>query len=91
MGAVLRRAWNGWKKVARAIGVFQTRLILALFYWSVLLPFGVASRFLADPLGLKRSVAARRVSGLSDRPPGRTGWNPRRTRDRTLADLARQD
>lgn len=69
--------WDWWKRTAHAIGVFQTKLVLTLFYFVVFAPLALLVR------GLRgcRGVAA----GL---PPG--GWLPRETRDRALADLRRQ-
>ena len=52
---VLRRLWEGWKRVGRKIGDFQARVILTLFYFVILAPFALVVRFKADPLGLKRS------------------------------------
>ncbi len=49
----LRSLWAFWKKVARIIGNFQARLILLLFYWTILLPFGILIRLFADPISLK--------------------------------------
>ena len=55
MPTVLRRLWQGWKRVGRKIGDFQARVLLTLFYFVILAPFAVVVRFTADPLGLKRS------------------------------------
>ncbi|MGQ0645255.1 MAG: hypothetical protein ACT4O3_07155 [Elusimicrobiota bacterium] len=71
-----RRLWSLWKKAARALGVFQTRLILGVFYWILLPPFALAAR-LSRP-------------SRDPRPDGKTGWRPRATRDKTLEDLRRQ-
>jgi hypothetical protein len=54
MKLVLRRLWEGWKRVARAIGNFQARVLLTVFYVVLILPFGVAVRLLADPLRIRR-------------------------------------
>ena len=51
---VLRRLWEGWKRVGRKIGDFQARVLLTFFYFVVLAPFALAVRWKADPLGLKR-------------------------------------
>jgi len=58
---VLRSAWEAWKRFGRKVGDFQARLLLTLFYFVVLTPFGLGMRA-ADPLGLRRA-------GL--------GWRPR--------------
>ena len=54
MPVVLRRLWEGWKRVGRKIGDFQARVLLTLFYFVILAPFAVVVRWRADPLGLKR-------------------------------------
>lgn len=77
MADALKRLWTGWKKIARAIGVFQTRLILTLLYYVLLPPFGFLVRVFMDPLRLKTRDRA-------------SGWVPRETRDRTLQDLKEQ-
>lgn len=51
---MLQRAWNSWKKFARAIGNFQARVFLSVFYGLLLLPFGLVARLFADPLKIKR-------------------------------------
>jgi hypothetical protein len=58
---VLRSAWEAWKRFGKKVGDLQARILLTLFYFIVLTPFGLAMR-VADPLGLRRT-------GL--------GWRPR--------------
>ena len=53
----LHRAWERWKLVARAIGDFQARILLAVFYFVVLGPFAVVVRWARDPLAIKASTA----------------------------------
>jgi hypothetical protein len=51
---MLRKIWERWKIVARRIGDVQSRLLLCVFYFVILAPFGIAVRMLSDPLRLKR-------------------------------------
>ncbi len=51
---MLRRLWEFQKRLARRIGSFQARVILTIFYAALVLPFGAAVRFLADPLRVKQ-------------------------------------
>jgi hypothetical protein len=53
---MIKRAWEGWKKIARKIGNFQARVILTIFYGVLLMPFGLAARFFSDPLRIKRPL-----------------------------------
>jgi len=49
----IRTAWDHWKKIARAIGVVQTRLLMVLIYFVFVLPLGLIMRIRSDPLHLK--------------------------------------
>ncbi|MBM3220267.1 MAG: hypothetical protein FJZ38_16605 [Candidatus Rokubacteria bacterium] len=60
---LLRRAWEGWKRVGRKVGDVQARVLLTIFYFVILAPFGLGVRA-ADPLGLRR-----RGDGWRVRPP----------------------
>jgi hypothetical protein len=53
--SLIRRLWEGWKRVGRKIGDFQARVLLTLIYAIFVLPFGVAVRLFGDPLRLRRS------------------------------------
>jgi hypothetical protein len=48
------RLWERWKSVAHAIGNFQARLLLSIFYFLLLAPFGLGVKLFSDPLGLKK-------------------------------------
>lgn len=61
---LIRRAWEGWKRVGHAIGQFQARLLLTVFYFVVLAPFALALRRFADPLAIKPGTPR----GWRDRP-----------------------
>lgn len=71
--AMLKRFWEGWKRFGQWIGDAVARIVLTIFYFIVFLPFGLMSRLFADPLGIRRRNAEL--------------WQPRVTRDRTLADV----
>ena len=45
----LSTAWIWWKAVARRAGAVQARVILALLYFVVLLPFAAILRFTSSP------------------------------------------
>jgi hypothetical protein len=51
---LLKRLWEGWKRVAHRIGNFQARVLLTIFYAVLVLPFGILTRLFADPLRTKR-------------------------------------
>jgi hypothetical protein len=50
---ILRLVWSQWLRIARRIGVFESRLLLTLFYFTLLLPLGLLFSLLADPFGVK--------------------------------------
>lgn len=52
--STLKKLWEGWKKIAHIIGNFQARVLLTIFYAILVLPFGLAARWFADPLRIKR-------------------------------------
>lgn len=54
MKPVLQHAWQRFGLITSIIGDFQGRVIAILFYFTVLVPFGVGSRLFSDPLHLKR-------------------------------------
>ena len=56
MNRRLKTIWQGWQKVAKRIGDFQTRLILSLLYIVIVLPIGLIARLFSDPLALKKSA-----------------------------------
>lgn len=49
----LRQIWATWKRIGRLIGDAIGRVVLTLFYFTILPPFGLAMRLLSDPLRLK--------------------------------------
>jgi hypothetical protein len=50
---VLKRFWQRWKQIAQAVGTFQARVLLTVFYAVLVLPFGIFARLLSDPLRIK--------------------------------------
>ena len=50
---MLRRLWHGWKRVGKAIGDFQARVLLTVFYFVIVAPFAVGITLLGDPLAVK--------------------------------------
>ncbi len=77
---MLRKLWNHWLTLARKIGQFQSRIILTLFYFVLVTPFGLAVRVLADPLHTRSRAIDQ----------AQTGWQSRTTRDVDLASGQKQ-
>ena len=55
-GSPLTRLWEGWKSFAAEMGNYQSRILLAFFYFVVVTPFGLLARLLNDPLRIKHSA-----------------------------------
>lgn len=72
---MLRKLWTHWLVLARKIGQFQSRIILTLFYFVFVTPFGIAVRLFADPLHVRRRSLEH----------ARSGWHARETHDVDLA------
>jgi hypothetical protein len=47
--------WNTWGGFARRMGNYQSRVLMAFVFFTVVLPFGLGVTFLADPLKIKRT------------------------------------
>jgi hypothetical protein len=71
-----RQLWGRWKRVARAIGDFQARALMTLFYFAVLGPMALAVRWGSDPLAIKAGTPR--------------GWRDLEARDGAPMDRARR-
>jgi hypothetical protein len=47
-------AWERFKVIAAIVGDVQGQVLATLFYFTVLVPFGLIARFTGDPLRLRR-------------------------------------
>jgi hypothetical protein len=50
----LRRWWKRWKIFATETGNYQSRMLLAFFYFVFVTPFGISIRLFGDPLRLRQ-------------------------------------
>jgi hypothetical protein len=50
---VIKGMWDHWKKVARAVGVVQTRILMVILYFLLVFPLGLIMRLTGDPLRLR--------------------------------------
>jgi hypothetical protein len=74
---LVAKLWHGWKEIAGYIGDFQARVLLTVFYFTVLLPFGLLVRLFGDPLLVRRG-------------PAKSGWVPRKNCETDLSKAKRQ-
>jgi hypothetical protein len=47
---IIRLAWERFKIITSIVGEIQGNFIAILFYFTIFVPFGLASRLLSDPL-----------------------------------------
>lgn len=50
---MVRKLWQKWKAFGELIGNLFARLILSVFYFTVLVPFALIAQFFTDPLVVK--------------------------------------
>lgn len=50
---IFKRIWQSWNDFSKRMGAFQSRIILSLFFFTLVSPFALAVRMLSDPLRLK--------------------------------------
>ena len=50
---IVQHAWRRFGIITSIIGDFQGRVIATLFYFTVLVPFGLGSRLSSDPLQMR--------------------------------------
>lgn len=73
---LLRFLWSKWKILAHKIGVFQSKVILTLFYFIFLTPFGIIFTFFKDGLKIKKT--------------SRGNWIEKKRQINTIEDLREQ-
>jgi hypothetical protein len=73
----LKGFWEGWKAFGKRLGNYQSRILLALFYFPVVIPFGIIVRLFQDPF-------RRKVQQTESR------WTPRSKSDHDLESIQRQ-
>ncbi len=73
----LKKFWDGWMRFGHFMGDIVGRVVMTLFYFTILLPFGLIVNLFSDPLDHKHK----------DQQPV---WHTRTTGDRTLDEARRQ-
>jgi hypothetical protein len=57
MDALRQTAWERWQIIAKINGDYLARLLVNLFYFTIMVPFAVGIKLLTDPLALRNPVA----------------------------------
>jgi hypothetical protein len=73
---VLRKLWRGWLRFGHFMGDIVGRVVLTIFYFTIMLPFSLIVTLFSDPLDMKQ-----------DKAPA---WHARTTGDRNLEEARRQ-
>jgi hypothetical protein len=61
--SILQLAWEQFRRNARILGDIQGHIAAGVFYFTIMLPFGLIARASGDPLRLKGAP------GWMNRPP----------------------
>jgi hypothetical protein len=72
----LKRIWASWKRFGHFMGDLLARVVLTIFYFTILLPFGLLTSLFGDPLNIRSKA--------------KPSWLKRETGDRTLTEARRQ-
>jgi len=73
---LIKDFWHNWKAFGQFLGDWLARVVLTIFYFTILIPFGLGVRLFADPLRIKKLPNPH--------------WRPRTTGDQTIDDVLRQ-
>lgn len=65
---VAMTVWEKWKSLARRAATFQARVLLTVFYYTVVVPFALATKAVGDPLRLSRERGGRWTPTGSSNP-----------------------
>ncbi len=66
---VLQPVYTTWMKIGHAIGWFNTRIILGVIFYVLVMPMGLIMRLLGkDPMGMKhdKSASSYRIKSVSE-------------------------
>ena len=72
----LKKGWDKWLAISRVAGNFLSRILVTVFYFTIMLPFSLGVTFFSDPLKLKNTTASH--------------WQPRESASERLEDARRQ-
>jgi hypothetical protein len=72
----MKKLWQNWKRFGHFMGDLLARVVLTIFYFTILLPFGLINTLFGDPLNMKHSK--------------KPAWLARETGDRDMAEARRQ-
>ncbi len=74
MSEIVHLAWDRFTIIAGVVGDVQGRIIVTLFYFTILVPFGLGARFLGDALHIRSNKAVQWL----ERPPVANGLDEAR-------------
>ncbi len=65
MKEIIDLAWDRFKIITSIVGDMQGRVIVTLFYFTILVPFGIGARLFGDSLHIRHDQAPH----WQERPP----------------------
>lgn len=72
----IKLAWKEWKRIAKIIARFQARIILTIFYFTLLAPLGIIFSTKKDELKIHTKQ--------------NTVWKEKKKQSQTVEDMRRQ-
>ena len=69
MSEIIHLAWDRFKIIAGIVGDVQGRVIVTLFYFTILVPFGLGARLFGDALRIRSNNTPQWL----ERPPVQNG------------------
>jgi hypothetical protein len=67
MGSIIRVAWSRWRLISEIYGDYFARFFTFIFYFTIIVPFALITRFLVDPLKMGK---AHHTQWLQRKPVG---------------------
>jgi hypothetical protein len=56
--SIIRVAWQRWQIIGKINGDYIARFVTNLFYFTILVPFAIITKFLVDPLELRKAATS---------------------------------
>lgn len=75
--SIWAKAWHRWKIIGGVVGNYQARSVATIFFYTIMVPFGLGVRIFSDPLRVKE-------------PATNASWVPRQDVDTRLNQARRQ-
>ena len=58
LSRIFRIAWDRWQIIAHINGDYIARLVVNLFFFTIMVPFALGVKLLSDPLSLRKNASS---------------------------------